>query len=106
MRDGQLSSVDPGLQVLPAELGQRPFDRATVRRSQKYVERAAILARTFAGGRLNRPVLSLADRAGQPGSEPARAVFGQRDEASVTGCVELRYPGGGPKNGDLQHHGA
>src|ERR1022692_3919972 len=70
--DGQFRGVNPGVDVLPALLGERPLEYALVRVFQEHAEGVAQVARAVAGRAL---------RAGEPGAEPCRAVGGQVAEA-------------------------
>src|SRR5579859_7383158 len=79
--DGQLGGVDPGVDVLPALLGDRPFEAAPDLVLEEPAQCAAQLAVAAARGQLDRPVAGHALRLGQPGAEPGCAVGGQLTEA-------------------------
>src|SRR2546429_5960771 len=85
--NGQFGGVDPGVDVLPALLGERPLEGAPALVSQELAEGAAQVACATARGQLDRPVAGRVLRAGEPGAEPCRAVGGQVAEPSVTACA-------------------
>src|SRR5438046_713457 len=75
--DGKLGGVDPGVDVPPALLGERPLEGASALVFKEYPETVAQLACAVAGGQFDRPVAGRALRTGKPGAEPCRAVGGQ-----------------------------
>lgn len=54
MGNGQLSAVDPGMDMLPALFGERPLQRPPARVFQEYAESVAQVARAAARGQSDR----------------------------------------------------
>ena len=78
--DGQFGGVDPGVDVLPALFGERPFEGAPALVFEEFAESAAQPACAAARGQFDRPVAGRTLRPGEPGAEPRRAVGGQVTE--------------------------
>ena len=94
--DGQFGAVDPGVDVLPAPLGERPLVGPPALVLQERAEGVAQLAGATARAQSDRPVAGRAPRAGQPGAEPcraagasARSVLASRSRAAVTMALIL-----------------
>jgi hypothetical protein len=85
--DGQFRGVDPGMDVLPALLGERPLESASVLVFQECAESVAQLACTAARRPFDRPVTGSALRAGEPAAEPYRAVGGQVTKPGLAACT-------------------
>ena len=85
--DGQFGGVNPGVDVLPALLGERSLECAPVRILQEHAEGVAQVAPATACGQFDRPVAGRALRAGEPGAEPCRAVGSQVAEAIIAACA-------------------
>jgi hypothetical protein len=95
--DGQFGGLNPGVDVLPALLGERPFERAPVRVFQEHAEGVAQVTRAAACGQFDRPVAGRPPRAGEPSAQPCRAVGGQVAEAGIAACaVPPRVPSPSP----------
>src|SRR2546429_364195 len=78
MRDGQFGGVDPGVDVLPALLGERPFEGAPALVPQELAEGTAQVACATARRQLDRPVAGRPPRTCRPrGGGPASAGGGR-----------------------------
>ncbi len=88
MTDGQFGGVDPGMDVPPALLGERPVEGALARVREERAQRLAQFAPAAVRGQRDRPVRGGTRWERQPGAQPRRAVRCQLAEAGlVAGTV-------------------
>jgi hypothetical protein len=82
--DRQFGRVDPGVDVLPALLGERSLEGPSALVIQERAEGTAQVAGAAARGQFDRPVAGCAAQAVQPAAEPCRAVGCQITEPGLT----------------------